>query len=215
MTRAGGIDLPGEVAGSVALAEVVIHGWDVARATGLPYDSDPATTQACLAHLAQFDTSGTDGMFGPAVPIADDAPGLDRVIALSGRDPAWRAALSRHTGGMDPVVALRQIAYYKDRAREDSRRVMAYRNAADIVEALERRRPRAARRRRTAGSRCPASGRRPRRSSPRRGPAASRTRSSNCVRRQRISVAARSGPRCGAICTCTPTGRTARRRSRR
>jgi putative hydrolase len=37
---------------------------------------------------------------------------------------------------MDPVLALRQIAYYKDRAREDSRRVMAYRNAADIVEAL-------------------------------------------------------------------------------
>jgi len=37
---------------------------------------------------------------------------------------------------MDPVAALRQIAYYKDRAREDSRRVMAYRNAADVVEAL-------------------------------------------------------------------------------
>jgi uncharacterized protein (TIGR03086 family) len=91
MTRAGGIDLPGEVAGSVALAEVVIHGWDVARTVGRPYDCDPATAQACLAHLAQFDTSGTEGMFGPAVPIADDAPELDRVIALSGRDPAWRA----------------------------------------------------------------------------------------------------------------------------
>src|SRR6476619_6038769 len=38
---------------------------------------------------------------------------------------------------MDPVAALRQIAYYKDRAREDSRRVMAYRNAADIVERLD------------------------------------------------------------------------------
>ncbi|MET9490129.1 PHP domain-containing protein [Nocardia sp. NPDC006630] len=38
---------------------------------------------------------------------------------------------------MDPVVALRRIAYYKDRAREDSRRVMAYRNAADIVERLD------------------------------------------------------------------------------
>ncbi len=37
---------------------------------------------------------------------------------------------------MDPVDALRQIAYFKDRAREDSRRVMAYRNAADTVEAL-------------------------------------------------------------------------------
>src|ERR1700754_4571863 len=37
MTRAVGIDLPGEVAGSVALAEVVIHGWDVARASDQPY----------------------------------------------------------------------------------------------------------------------------------------------------------------------------------
>ena len=91
MTRAGGIDLPGEVAGSVALAEVVIHGWDVARASGRPYDCDPATVAACLAHLAQFDTGGTEGMFGPAVPLADGAPGLYRVIALSGRDPAWRA----------------------------------------------------------------------------------------------------------------------------
>src|SRR6202451_3894833 len=38
---------------------------------------------------------------------------------------------------MDPVAALRQIASYKDRAREDTRRVMAYRNAADIVERLD------------------------------------------------------------------------------
>jgi len=38
---------------------------------------------------------------------------------------------------MDPVAALREIAYYKDRAREDSRRVMAYRNAADTVERLD------------------------------------------------------------------------------
>lgn len=37
---------------------------------------------------------------------------------------------------IDPVAALRQIAFYKDRAREESRRVMAYRNAADVVEAL-------------------------------------------------------------------------------
>jgi len=37
---------------------------------------------------------------------------------------------------MDPVTALRQIAYYKVRAREDPRRVMAYRKAADVVEAL-------------------------------------------------------------------------------
>ncbi len=34
MTRIGGTDLPGEVAGSVALTEVVIHGWDIARCHG-------------------------------------------------------------------------------------------------------------------------------------------------------------------------------------
>jgi len=45
-------------------------------------------------------------------------------------------ALTGHTENMDPVTALRQIAYYKDRAREDPRRVMAYRNAADVVEGL-------------------------------------------------------------------------------
>lgn len=38
---------------------------------------------------------------------------------------------------MDPVTALRQIAYYKDRAGEDPRRVMAYRKAAAVVEALD------------------------------------------------------------------------------
>src|SRR5689334_24169359 len=46
------------------------------------------------------------------------------------------SAVTGHTEGMDPVTALRQIAYYKDRAREDSRRVMAYRNAADVLEGL-------------------------------------------------------------------------------
>src|SRR6201987_4096820 len=42
---------------------------------------------------------------------------------------------SRHTGAMDPVTALRQIAYYKDRSRKDPKRGMAYRKAADIIEA--------------------------------------------------------------------------------
>jgi putative hydrolase len=38
---------------------------------------------------------------------------------------------------MDPVAALREIAFFKDRAREEPRRVMAYRNAADTVERLD------------------------------------------------------------------------------
>jgi uncharacterized protein (TIGR03086 family) len=91
MTRAGGVDLPGEVAGAVALAEVVIPGGDVAVASGQSYDVDPATAQACLDHLAQFDPAGTDGLFGPAVPVSHDAPAIARIVARSGRDPHWRA----------------------------------------------------------------------------------------------------------------------------
>jgi uncharacterized protein (TIGR03086 family) len=89
MSRAGGVDFPGEVGGSIALAEVVLHGWDVASATGVSYDADEATTNALLEYLAQFDPSGTPGMFGPAVPIAENAPAFDRIIAMSGRDPGW------------------------------------------------------------------------------------------------------------------------------
>lgn len=91
MSRAGGVDFPGEVGGMIALTEVVIHGWDIAVATGQEYDVDPATLDAVLPHVAAIAAEGpTEGLFGPAVPVADDAPALDRVIALSGRDPGRR-----------------------------------------------------------------------------------------------------------------------------
>jgi uncharacterized protein (TIGR03086 family) len=90
MTRAGGFDMPGDVTGSVALAEVVIHGWDLARASGQSYDIDSATADAVLSYVEGVAAEGPiEGMFGPAVPIADDAPILDRIIALSGREPGW------------------------------------------------------------------------------------------------------------------------------
>lgn len=94
MTRAGGIDFPGEVAGIVALTEVVIHGWDVARASGQPYDVDAATAAAVLPHVTQIAAEDpVEGLFGPAVPVADDAAVLDRIVALTGRDPGWSSGV--------------------------------------------------------------------------------------------------------------------------
>ncbi|MFH9232990.1 TIGR03086 family metal-binding protein [Streptomyces globisporus] len=91
MTRAGGIELPGEVAGAVALNELVIHGWDLARSTGQPYVAGEAELRSCEALLAP-DEGDPDrgGIFAPPVPVPDDAPLLERVIALSGRRPHWR-----------------------------------------------------------------------------------------------------------------------------
>ncbi|MFI6036789.1 TIGR03086 family metal-binding protein [Streptomyces sp. NPDC051315] len=90
-TRAGGIDLPGAVAGAVAADELVIHGWDLARATGQEYVPDPAALRASYAFLRESaeETGGGDGIFGPVVPVPEDAPLLDRAVGLSGRDPGW------------------------------------------------------------------------------------------------------------------------------
>ncbi len=54
MTRVGGIDLSGAVAGSVALGEVVIHGWDIARSTGREYQVDDEVARAVRDHLVGF-----------------------------------------------------------------------------------------------------------------------------------------------------------------
>ncbi|MFF0586514.1 TIGR03086 family metal-binding protein [Streptomyces sp. NPDC003781] len=90
-TRAGGIDLPGEAAGAVVADELVIHGWDLARATGQEYAPDPAALQAAygLLFAAAQEADRDQGMFGPVVAVPDDAPLLERAVGLSGRDPGW------------------------------------------------------------------------------------------------------------------------------
>ncbi|MGW5491732.1 TIGR03086 family metal-binding protein [Streptomyces olivaceoviridis] len=90
-TRAGGVDLPGAVAGAVVADELVIHGWDLARATGQDYTPDPAALDSALTFLraAADDPDRGDGLFGPAVPVPADATPLDRAVGLSGRDPGW------------------------------------------------------------------------------------------------------------------------------
>jgi uncharacterized protein (TIGR03086 family) len=94
MTQAGGVELPGEVAGLVALDELVIHGWDVASASGQAYDPDAGTLEAVHSFVSQFSGPGQEearaGLFGPEVAVPEDAPPLDRVIGMTGRDPGWR-----------------------------------------------------------------------------------------------------------------------------
>jgi uncharacterized protein (TIGR03086 family) len=96
MTQAGGIDLPADVAGRVALNELIIHGWDVARATGQPFDCDPQALEACWELLAERSRAdqepGDDDPFGPVVDVPADSPLFDRLIGLSGREPSWTAA---------------------------------------------------------------------------------------------------------------------------
>ena len=95
MTMAGGIDLPGEVAGLVALDEIFIHGWDLATSTGQRFGFDDASLEVVHGFVLESAAPGQealrDGVFGPVVPVPDSAPLLDRVIGLAGRDPSWSA----------------------------------------------------------------------------------------------------------------------------
>ncbi|MFD8079756.1 TIGR03086 family metal-binding protein [Streptomyces sp. NPDC059718] len=90
-TRAGGITLPADAAGRFALNELLVHGWDLARATGLDHRPDKSAVEAAIALLTGFGTASGDrsGPFGRPVPVPDSAPALDRLIGLTGRDPDW------------------------------------------------------------------------------------------------------------------------------
>jgi uncharacterized protein (TIGR03086 family) len=95
MTQVGGQDFPGEVAGVIALDEVVLHGWDLAVATGQRYDVPDDLLQPLVPFLEHVAEPGMEvarqGLFGPVVPVAADAPLLHRVLGLAGRDPGWTA----------------------------------------------------------------------------------------------------------------------------
>jgi uncharacterized protein (TIGR03086 family) len=94
MTQAGGLELPAEVAGVVALDEVMVHGWDIAVASGQNFNCQPELVEAAYGFVqptVDQNPQGTPGLFGPPVSVPEDAPLLDRLLGLTGRDPAWRA----------------------------------------------------------------------------------------------------------------------------
>ena len=88
---AGGLQMPGAVMGLVANDELVLHGWDLARSTGQEFHVDPANLEAAwqLVSGTPDDPAARQGLFGPVVPVAPDAPLLDRVLGGAGRDPRW------------------------------------------------------------------------------------------------------------------------------
>ena len=74
----------------------MLHGWEIARATGQPYECEPELLEVVYGFVAPLATPGQDairrGLFGPVVEVPDDAALLDRVLGLAGRDPAWTPA---------------------------------------------------------------------------------------------------------------------------
>ena len=95
MTRIAGDDAPAAIIGLSAAGELVVHGWDLARASGQPYHCPPELLRAAHSFLVQFASpdlpAGPEVAFGPSQAVPADAPLLDQVLALAGRDPGWPA----------------------------------------------------------------------------------------------------------------------------
>lgn len=73
-------------------AELAVHTWDLARATGHSGHLDPEVAQRALAFMSSGLTpDNRGGAFGAEVPVPDDAPLYHRLAAFSGRqlDDAW------------------------------------------------------------------------------------------------------------------------------
>ena len=91
VSEAGGVTMPSRVTGLVALDELVLHGWDLATATGQDFRCAPADAEAVLGFAAQTadDPSARQGLFGPVIAVPEDAPLFDRALGMAGRDPSW------------------------------------------------------------------------------------------------------------------------------
>ncbi len=91
----GEASMPGDMALSMILWEYQVHGWDLAAASGQPWSPPVEGLEASLAFAPMMlteDYQGEGKPFAPRVAVADDAPALDRLVALSGRDPRWPQA---------------------------------------------------------------------------------------------------------------------------
>lgn len=69
-------------------ADVFMHSWDLARATGQDETLDPERCARMLAGMEPMDeVLRSSGQFGPKVDLPEDADAQSRLLAFIGRDP--------------------------------------------------------------------------------------------------------------------------------
>ncbi|MGW1216167.1 TIGR03086 family metal-binding protein [Streptomyces sp. NPDC002499] len=87
----GAMDMPARLVGSMALLDLTVHVWDLARATGQEYpDADDAIVAQLTDTVAELaPTAKKMGVFGEPVRAPEGASAFERLLAGTGRDPGW------------------------------------------------------------------------------------------------------------------------------
>lgn len=92
VTHMGGpTELPSAMIGGMVVGELIVHGWDLSRALGTPVSWDDDLLADVYAETAATAEQGRGmGIYGPEVSVSPDAPLIDRVLGVTGRDPGWQ-----------------------------------------------------------------------------------------------------------------------------
>jgi uncharacterized protein (TIGR03086 family) len=72
----------------IRMYDLLAHGWDLAEALGGPADLPDDAAEESLAFARAYGRTVRPGggCFGPARPVADDAPAIVRLVAFLGRE---------------------------------------------------------------------------------------------------------------------------------
>jgi uncharacterized protein (TIGR03086 family) len=80
-------------------ADVFMHTWDLARATGQDDRLDSDFCTELLAGMEEMEEAmRSTGQYGPRVPVRDDADPQTKMLGFIGRDPAWTPAHRQAAG---------------------------------------------------------------------------------------------------------------------
>lgn len=85
-----GVQMPATMIGEMAVVELLMHGWDLAVATGQRLVVDEDVAAAAYRFVAQTAELGRQmGAYGAEVAVPTGATTFDRALGLAGRDPGW------------------------------------------------------------------------------------------------------------------------------
>ena len=77
-----------EAIGMLCVGDIVIHTWDLARATGLDERLDPDEVHAMYEGMLPMDEMlRASGQYGPRVDVPEDADEQTKLLAFTGRRP--------------------------------------------------------------------------------------------------------------------------------
>ncbi len=89
-----GQEMPATLIAEMSLAEMLLHGWDLARATGQQLTVPDDVGGELLRHIDETAEWGRSmGAYGPQFAVREQAraTAFERALAAAGRDPAWTA----------------------------------------------------------------------------------------------------------------------------